>query len=208
MSDNYENMDSEQIIFRDGFATFTLEPSEHFWKRAYEDILLRQERTNKYHELRWRSAFIIMGAVIVFLSSYALCTRSGMNDIKLQLTKMDSVRVIAEQKEVRQNIGIKSLKASLDSVLSKMSQGIKYSTVFMPSSSVSSINNNPANTFVHNQNGGSFNSYFNTLSNILGTKQLQVVKNNIEPTNTQIINFASLVPKENNSFTTNSVLND
>jgi len=103
MSDNYNDKDIEKLIFGGGLANGAIEPSERFWKKAYEDILQRGNNTNQKRISAWRNAFYVMATASLILASYVIYMHVEVSSIQQQLTKIESTPVNSLQQKVSQN---------------------------------------------------------------------------------------------------------
>lgn len=90
MSDNYNDKDIEKLIFGGALASGSIEPSEGFWNKAYEDILQRETNLNRKRVLRWRTGFYVMTAVAMLMVWYGVSMRNEVNDIKQQVSTLAS----------------------------------------------------------------------------------------------------------------------
>ena len=103
MSDNYNDKDIEKLIFGGGLGNGAIEPSERFWKKAYEDILQRENSTNLKRISGWRNAFYAMTTASLILASYIIYMHIEVNSIQQQITKIESTPVNTSQQSASQN---------------------------------------------------------------------------------------------------------
>jgi hypothetical protein len=109
MSDNYKDQDIEKLIFGGALASGSIEPSEGFWNKAYEDILQREGSLSRKRVLRWKTGFYAMAAIALLMVWYGVSMRNEVNDIKQQVNTLSSSSTI-----MNQNITLKEAAKTIE----------------------------------------------------------------------------------------------
>ncbi len=69
-------------FFRDSIESTEAKPSEQFWNRAYESIIVREGNMNRRRVLAWRSAAILIGFIMLGLTAYDLYITDKVKNLR------------------------------------------------------------------------------------------------------------------------------
>jgi opacity protein-like surface antigen len=86
-----ENLEDNPLdkFFRDSIESSEAKPSEQFWNKAYESIIAREGRMNRKRIVAWRSAAILLCALIMGLISYNVYISGKVNNLGKEVTNIE-----------------------------------------------------------------------------------------------------------------------
>ncbi len=94
MTETPENNPLDKF-FRDSIESSEAKPSEQFWNRAYESIIVREGKMNRTGMLAWRSAAILLALFMTGFISYSVYISGKVNGLRSEVANIEKVQAEA-----------------------------------------------------------------------------------------------------------------
>lgn len=83
-------------FFRDSIESAEAKPSEQFWNKAYESIIVREGNANRKRMMLWRSAAVLLAFAMAGMLSYQVYISGKVNGLHNEITKIEKYQARAE----------------------------------------------------------------------------------------------------------------
>lgn len=87
-------------IFTKAIEPLETQPSEEFWRKAAEDVIVRGSKATERKMVRWRAAAFVLGAGLFLLSYFTYRLQNGLDNVD---KKIEAVKNLQNQNIPRSN---------------------------------------------------------------------------------------------------------